>query len=279
MRPRALCLLAGTIALAGCGSNVAAGPTATTQPGNPTTTTAVSGGPTPTSKGTQIAVSSDPYKAGQVDIRAHDYAGAAVQFQRAIDQHHNVAPAYAGLGTAELARGRYNAGYRAYKKALALSPKGASYLYGAAYGALYSGDFKGAVRYASQLLQAQPKNAMAYHLRMLAYGRLIMPKLQAHDAQQVARLEPGNAQAYNDLGIAYANTQHYKKSIVAFDHAIGLQPKTYSFYSNRGIVENQMKNSRAALADFEKARSLAPDAHTKLLLSQVIDNLKKQMHK
>lgn len=279
MNLRALCLLAGTMTLAGCGSQSAknTNPTAPPSTGGPATSTSATD-PTvaPTEVGTAVAIG-DAYAAGMSDLRRRDFQGSITQFTRAISSRHHLAQAYAGRGTAEFSLAQYAPGFADYRRAAARSPKNASYLYGAAYGALYSSKYKAAVLYATRAIQVQPKNSAAYHLRMLAYGRLVMPKMQLADAKHVARLEPKNAQAYNDLGIANANNRHYQKALVAFGKAIRLQPKNYSFYSNEGVVQNQLKKTRAAIADFKKAEKLAP-ASAKRSLALTISALKKQSH-
>src|SRR5579884_2459729 len=104
MNSRLLCVLAGSVLLAGCGSHSASGSHPTAVPvhsaATQTHSTAV---PQPTAP--QISSSStakDPYKAGTADFQAQNYPAAAKAFQTAIKHHDNVAASYAGLGATDL---------------------------------------------------------------------------------------------------------------------------------------------------------------------------------
>jgi Flp pilus assembly protein TadD len=171
---------------------------------------------------------------------------------------------------------RYHAAYSAFKKAAAQAPHVSGYLYGAASSALYAQDYKGAVRYASELIKLQPKNSAAYHVRMLAYGRLYMLKLHLKDARKVASLNPNDAEARDDLGIALANNRKYYQALAQFTRAIQLQPKNYRYYSNRALVENVIKQRKEAIADIRKALSLTNDPGLKKVLTDELTTLLKQ---
>jgi tetratricopeptide (TPR) repeat protein len=260
MNSRLLCVLTGSILLAGCGTT-----TATTQHPSPVPATATAI-PAATTAATQISSVSepkDPYKAGVVEYKGHNYAVAAKRFQQAINAHRNVAAAYAGLGNAELRLGKYADGYHAFVKATNLAPKNPQYLYGAALGAYTVKQYPTTIQYASRFIHLEPKAASGYHLRMLAYSSLARAKPQLADARAIVRLAPRNAQAYNDLGIAYGNNKQYPQALAAFGRAIALSKKSYSFYFNRAVVENLIKEKAAALTDMKKAEALAPTSTSK----------------
>ncbi len=296
MNSRLLCVLAGSVLLAGCGTPTAANSHSTPVPATATPLTAppTSGPASPTHvsatqasatqvpatqvSATQISVNNDPqnpYTAGMKELRGHNFSAAARHFQQAINKHQNTAGAYAGLGNADLRLGKYADGYKAYVKAAAMQPNNANNLYGAALAAYTSKQFPDSIRYATQYIHLRPRIAAGYHLRMLANDSLARPKPQLADARAIARLDPRDPQAYNDLGIAYGNNKKYTKSMAAFARAIALDRKNYSFYFNRAVIENIMKDRAAALADMQKAKKLAPTASTKAAISALERRIQK----
>lgn len=224
------------------------------------------------------APAAGPYARGVDALRKGRYADAAKAFTAAIEQHDNVAAAYAGLGEAELAQRHYPAALRAYKATVARMPHNSLYQYRAAYAALYANDFHAAVQYASNYIRLRPRDPSGYRLRFLAYGGLRDRKNQARDAKVVARMQPHNASAQNDLGIALANNQQYGDAERAFTAAISLDRNNGLYYKNRGVTESLDKKYALAIQDLKKARSLIKEPTTRKNLDIVIASLEKQLH-
>lgn len=285
MKLGAFFLLGGTLALAGCASPLATGPSSTPTPRAPTAaairpTADPPVAPTlpPPKRVKQVAPASRaPYDRGRAYMTSHDYRAAEQAFRTSIAQRQHLTSSYDGLGTAAVALRDYATAYRAYKSALGLEPKSPLFIYRAAYTALYARDYHAAVAYATRYITMRPKDAAAYHLRLLAYGGLLNAKKQEEDARTIVRLQPHDANAYNDLGIAMGQRNKYKQAIGAFSQAIRMQPQNGSYYINRAIVENLNKQPTLALADLERARALARDPTTKKQLTTAIGNLEKRM--
>lgn len=264
MNSRLLCVLTGSVLLAGCGTSTATQPHPTAVPASVTTLPAgatATPPPVPTAAATEISSNTDlkdPYRTGVNDLKGRNYQAAAQHFRQAISHHNNTAAAYAGLGNADLRMGKYTQGYRAYTKAATLQPGNANNVYGAALAAYTSKQYPDAIRYATQYINLKPGAAAGYHLRMLAYDSMAQPKPQLKDARQIVKVDPHDPQAYNDLGIAYGNNKKYPQAVAAFTRAISLDRTNYSFYFNRAVFENLTKHRVAALADMKKAESLAP---------------------
>jgi len=287
MKLGAFFVLGGTLALAGCSSNNAAGHSSTPTPGVvrvitpniPPTPGDPQIVPTPAvPKPAKIAAPpGPPYAKGAAYLRARDYTSAEKQFERSIALRQHVMSSYDGLGTAAFANHDFAIAYSAYRAALKLQPSNPWFLYRAAYTALYARDFHGSVAYATHYIHMKPNNPAAYHLRLLAYSELSQPKPQERDARTIVRLQPHDPNAYNDLGIALGNQSKYGPAIQAFARAIELRPKNFSYYINRAIVENLDKQQQPALHDMEKAHSLATDPATRRQIGQAITNLKRSM--
>lgn len=282
MKLGVLLLPALGLVVAGCGSGNAASSTPTpatrVASGTPPATTDPQPSATPTIVRTTpvtLPKNATPFAKGTLLLKARNYKAAQRQFKLSIKRRQRVADSYADLGTIALELGQYPAAYRAYRSAVILNPKGPPYLYQAAYSALLAQDFHGAISYASRFLTLQPSDAAGYHVRFLAYGKLLNHKAQVKDARTIVRLRPKNADAYNDLGIALSNDGKVHESITAFSQAIRLRPTESAFYINRAIAENLNKQPNLVLSDLKKARSLTRDPQTRRQLDQYIASVSK----
>lgn len=278
-----LSLLAGSLALAACGSQssgpakptataggVATNATPSTDPGR----TAV---PTVARTVPPVHVIGPAYERGQTYLKARNFTAALAQFRISIRRHQRVADSYANIGTADLDMGKPAAAFRAYKAAVSRRPNDPYFLYYAAYAALYAEDFRGAVSYATRFIAVQARNPAGYHLRFLAYGKLLEPKNQVKDANVEVRLQPRSPDSYSDLGIALTNDGKFASAVKAFTHAIQLRPAFLSYYTNRAMAENLNRQPNEVLRDLYTARSLAKDSPTKKQIDQAIANYKKQL--
>jgi len=218
------------------------------------------------------------YDSGQTSLRARQYRQARNEFQTAIRCHDHLTQAYANLGTANFDLGQYGAAYLAYRSAALRAPHDPSLMYITGFAALYAGKWKEAVAFATATLKLQPKSDITYHLRFLAYGRLLLHKQQVRDASAEVKLKPYNADYWDDVGIALYNDSKLADSIGAFTHAIQLQASRWNYYKNRAISEVASKKSKPALKDLEKAYVLASTPSDKKQLSVVIAKLKKSLH-
>jgi len=218
------------------------------------------------------------YDMGQTSLRARQYRQARNEFQTAIRCHDRVTQAYANLGTANFDLGQYAAAYSAYRSAAMRAPHDPALTYVTAFAALYAGKWKDTVAYATATLKLQPKSDITYHLRFVAYGRLLQHKQQVRDASAEVKLKPYNADYWDDVGIALYNDSKLADSIGAFTHAIQLQPSHWNYYKNRAISEVYSKKSKIALRDLEKAYTLASSPGDKKQLSRAITKLKKSLH-
>jgi superkiller protein 3 len=217
------------------------------------------------------------YDRGQTYLKARSFTAAVAQFRLSIRRHQSVADSYANIGTASLDMGKDAAAYRAYKAAVSHNPSNAAYLYYAAYSALYAQDFRGAVSYATRFIGVQAKNPAGYHLRFLAYGKLLEHKNQVTDARVEVQLQPRSPDSYNDLGIALTNDGKFAAAVKTFTRAIRLRPAYLSYYTNRAMAENLNRQPNDVLRDLYTARSLAKDSLTKKQIDEAIANFKKHL--
>ena len=76
---------------------------------------------------------------------------------------------------------------------------------------------------------------------------------------EALRLDPKFALAYIERGIAYGNLDESKRAIQDFDEAIRLEPQYADAYFNRGIEYEELGRYDRARRDFEKAKKLGYD--------------------
>lgn len=307
MKPGILCLLTGTVALAGCASSASGGgtpahvPKPTTVVGavtTPASSTGKTSDPRPAATGVATAstVSSastaqpmataqlgpapkpaDAYSAGLIAMKQRRYSEAQRDFQIAVEHQQNTEAAASHLGVAALDAGDYPAAYKGYTRASLLKPNDASLIYGAAYSALNSENYHAAIDYARQYIVIRPGDVRGYHVRFLAESHLLQPKQELADARKIVALQPGNAESYNELGIALGNSRQYATSIDAFTRAIKMRPAYAAYYINRALIESMDGKAQAALTDLQTALPRVTSPGLKHNVGLAIANLKKRM--
>jgi regulator of sirC expression with transglutaminase-like and TPR domain len=110
-----------------------------------------------------------------------------------------------------------------------------------------------ALRYLNNAIKADPKSAVAYNNRGLAYTNLgNFPKAMA-DFEKALQLAPDYAKAYNNRGIVYYSMKSYQEAINDFTKTIQLDPNYARAYYNRGLAYYQMQQQEQACRDFNQA--------------------------
>jgi tetratricopeptide (TPR) repeat protein len=150
-----------------------------------------------------------------------------------------------------------------------------------------------AVRYFTERIRTDPKDAYAYARRGLAWkerGELdqalkdcseavrLDPKSSSwlnnrglvlkdqgkfdqaiRDFDQAIRIDPKNALAYNNRGLAYTDQGKYDRAVQDFGEAVRLDPKFSTAYSNRAIALAAQKEYGRAIRDYEEAIKADPE--------------------
>ncbi|MBD2681835.1 MULTISPECIES: serine/threonine-protein kinase [Nostoc] len=120
-------------------------------------------------------------------------------------------------------------------------------------------NYEGAIRDFSQLIQLEPKNALAYNKRGDAYYRLGDYEQAQADSSQAISLNPEDANAYYDRGFALYELGKYKEAIADYTQAIKLNSQDAYAYYGRGLARVQIKENKGALGDFSKAIAIKPE--------------------
>ena len=111
----------------------------------------------------------------------------------------------------------------------------------------------------SAAIKLDPKNAIAYNNRGVAYADKGDFNRAKTDYNQAIKLDPNYAIAYNNRGNLYSAIKDYDRAIIDFNKAIKLDPKIPIIYNNRGCVYSEKKDYTRAIADFTQAIKLDPN--------------------
>ncbi len=111
---------------------------------------------------------------------------------------------------------------------------------------------------ATQLIQANPKDANAYRRRAQAKINLEDWQGGLADYQQALAFDPQNS----SLRFAYASVQrqrqNYTVAMQQYNQVLQLNPQNVQAYQYRGQLKEQMKDDQGAIADYSRVIQLAP---------------------
>jgi len=105
----------------------------------------------------------------------------------------------------------------------------------------------------SKAIQANAKDALAYHNRAVAYCRLGSYGPAVHDFTDAIKLDPKNAALYYNRAIAYGALGKSKEAIDDGTKAIALNTKDAKAYMNRGIDYIALGDGDRAVKDLNTA--------------------------
>ncbi len=130
---------------------------------------------------------------------------------------------------------------------------------------LEQGDYRKAIDAFDEAIGLDPRDAIAYYNRGVAYysldrseqvrGGLDLYQLAIQDFNDAIRLNP-QADAYYSRGVAYRKLGQFERAIEDFDEAIRLNPQYAEAYYNRGGVYGVIGKSIEAELDLAKAKEL-----------------------
>jgi tetratricopeptide (TPR) repeat protein len=105
-----------------------------------------------------------------------------------------------------------------------------------------NGDYNGAIAAFSDAMRLDPKNALAFTNRGVAYERKGDMDRAIADYSEAIRLNPNYALASSNRGIAYARKGDNDRAIADFNEAIRLDPKNVLAFANRGIAYGKRRH-------------------------------------
>ncbi|BAY07878.1 serine/threonine-protein kinase [Calothrix sp. NIES-2098] len=116
--------------------------------------------------------------------------------------------------------------------------------------------YQEAVRDFTQVIEINPKNALAYNRRADAFYRLGDYQKAQLDSSKAIELNPQDANAYYDRGFSNYELGKYQEAIADYTRAIKLNAKNPYSYYGRGLARAKLKDYQGAMADFNRAIAL-----------------------
>jgi tetratricopeptide (TPR) repeat protein len=114
------------------------------------------------------------------------------------------------------------------------------------------------IAHLTRLINQYPQEAMAYHVRGLAYYHQAAYPQAIADYEQAIRIDPRFNEAYFSRANAYFDLGNYIQAIADYTQSILLSPSDAVAYSNRGNAYMQMGDMANAQADYERAIAINP---------------------
>ncbi len=111
----------------------------------------------------------------------------------------------------------------------------------------------------SALIEANPKNAVAYFNRGHNYSLEKKYDSAVSDFNKVIQLDPQFPQIYSNRGVAYSLLKLYDLAIADYGREIELAPHSPSGHYGRGSAYHSKGDHDKALLNYNRAIELAPD--------------------
>jgi tetratricopeptide (TPR) repeat protein len=111
----------------------------------------------------------------------------------------------------------------------------------------------------TEVIRLNPKDAIAYNNRGLAYDSKGFYDHAIADYTEAIRLDPNLVVAYNNRGSAYDAKGDYDRAIADYTEAIRLDPNFSTSYYKRGDIYNDKGDYDHAITDYTEAIRLDPN--------------------
>ena len=169
----------------------------------------------------------------------------------------DVAKAYAE-GKSPVDKGDFALAISSFSEAVRLDPKFALAYHGRGVAYWWKGEYDKAIADYSEAIRLNPKDAEAYYGRGVANGSKRDNEKQIADYNEAIQLNPVYAEAYNGRGIAYGKKGEYDKAIADYNEAIRLDQRYAEAYCNRGSAYGSRGEYDRAITDCTQAVRLNP---------------------
>ncbi len=120
-------------------------------------------------------------------------------------------------------------------------------------------DYDAAIADYNAALAINPRSALAYLNRGLAYNRLDKRAEAIADFDKAIELAPNFALAYNNRAWTNYELGNYDESIIDADKALKLKPNEVMFYDTRACAYKGLQRYDDALADLDKAIQISAE--------------------
>ena len=105
----------------------------------------------------------------------------------------------------------------------------------------------------TQMLDADPRHASAWHFLGVLQHQTGDSELAVASISRALELDPGYADAHNNLGNIYRETNHYDAALESYQHVVEIAPRHADAWNNIGV----MHSGRGEYAEAERAYARA----------------------
>ena len=197
---------------------------------------------------------------GQLALQQGNWFAALANFDRALDDNPNFAPAWYYRGMANRRAGNLSQAIADYTAAIAAEPDYpvAFYARGVAHRELE--DYPQARQDYDRAIELEPEDADFYYARGIVHAHLRDYAAAIADFQECVSLNPANANAYYNLGRAYWQTQQWKEGLKSYYAALDIDPyhpSTRYFLGNMNLADGL---PCSAQLEYDKALIAVPES-------------------
>ena len=139
-----------------------------------------------------------------------------------------------------------------------VNAKSADKYFDIAYEMGNSGDYEGAIKNFSKVIELKPNDYLSYMNRGWNKAKLGDYYAAISDYNKSIRINPNNALAFNNRGYSKVKIRDYKGAISDYNKAIEIDPKNHVSYQNRGNAKTALNDHYGAISDYIKAIEINP---------------------
>ena len=210
------------------------------------------------------------YSLGVEKFDFKDYAGAILDFNKAIELNPEYVRAYYERGRTQARLGNYDGAIASCTQALEMDPDDADAYYGRGTIKARLGNYAEAIIDLDKAIELDVQHADAYSNRAgvkLKFGdsenahgnakeaeRLY--EAAAIDCDKALKIDPENADAYNFRGGVKLAVDDFEGAILDFSRAIQIDPEDADVYNNRGWTKFKFSESEVSNGNTKEAQRL-----------------------
>ena len=137
--------------------------------------------------------------------------------------------------------------------------------YSGGHSFLQEGQYDAAIAEFNKALEINPKSALTYYYRGLAYSHKGLHDVAVADYTRALVLNPDILErssllhlAHYNRGVSYHASGRLDPAVTDFTKAIEIDPKLAEAYAGRGKTRLDKRENKQAVADFNKALEIKP---------------------
>jgi len=195
---------------------------------------------------------------GLTKYNAKDYAGAMLDFNKAIELNPRYDIAYHNRGLVKHGMKDFAGAIQDYSKAIEINPAYANAFNDRGLSNYRLKKYEEALKDYSKAIELNPQYVSAYNNRAMLRATMKDHPGAIADYGKSIELKPAAPDGYIGRGLAKLNVKDFAGAIPDFDKAIELNPSSATAFLYRGNARRVLKDEKGAVEDFNKVVVLQP---------------------